>query len=186
MADRTQTDSPFELRGRVVVVTGALGQLGQQFTRSLCEAGCRVAALDLHAERDGGEIFADLVDSEALMLISGDVTSRESLETALARIEDRWGVPYRFHPVSGTHMEILSAGEDGQLERGVGVTRRTFRQAPLCRVRLVPPPELVERASGGCLQGRAERPRHALSGSDGRAADGDLVRAAAHGGLPPD
>lgn len=29
-------------------------------------------------------------------------------------LTDRWGTPYRFHPVSGTHMEISSAGPDGQ------------------------------------------------------------------------
>ena len=26
---------------------------------------------------------------------------------------DRWGTPYRFHPISGSHMEISSAGVDG-------------------------------------------------------------------------
>ena len=93
MADNQQGNSHFDLDGRVVVVTGALGQLGQQFTRSLHEAGCRVAALDLTAGHDESEAFADLADSEDLMLISADVTSRSSLEAALDCIEESWGVP---------------------------------------------------------------------------------------------
>ena len=36
----------FALAGRVVVVTGGLGQLGQQFSASLLEHGARVAILD--------------------------------------------------------------------------------------------------------------------------------------------
>lgn len=94
MDERQAPSAHFDLSGRVVVVTGALGQLGKQFTRSLLAAGCRVAALDLRVDDRDREAFGDLIDSDALMPIAADVTSRASLESALNRIEERWGVPY--------------------------------------------------------------------------------------------
>jgi NAD(P)-dependent dehydrogenase (short-subunit alcohol dehydrogenase family) len=85
----------FDLRDRIVVVTGALGQLGRQFSRSLHNAGCKVAALDRRAgEADRREAFGDLDDSPNLLLVEADVTSRSSLEAALGTIENTWGTPY--------------------------------------------------------------------------------------------
>lgn len=85
----------FDVRGRVVVVTGALGQLGREFCRGLHGAGCKVAALDRRAgEVDRREAFGSLGDSPNLSLVEADVTSRPSLEAALESIETRWGTPY--------------------------------------------------------------------------------------------
>ena len=94
MADTGRTPKIFDLNERIVVVTGALGQLGREFTRSLHESGCRVAALDLHAGDDERRAaFGAQADSPRLMLLQADVTSRESLEAALDRIEQEWGTP---------------------------------------------------------------------------------------------
>lgn len=41
---------------------------------------------------------------------------------ARKEILDRWGTPYRFHPQSGSHMEISSAGPDGQFGTADDVT----------------------------------------------------------------
>ncbi len=84
----------FDIRNRIVVVTGALGQLGRQFTRSLHGAGCRVVALDLQVtEASRGEFFEDLASSN-LLLVQADVTRRDTLQAALATIEETWGTPY--------------------------------------------------------------------------------------------
>ena len=88
-------DGLFDVSGRVVVVTGGLGQLGRQFAGTLLARGARVAVLDRLVE--GGETAAllgeGLRDSEALFL-SADVTDRASLEAALAAIEERWETPH--------------------------------------------------------------------------------------------
>lgn len=34
--------------------------------------------------------------------------------TSDKQLLDRWGTPYRFHPISGTNLEIHSAGPDGE------------------------------------------------------------------------
>lgn len=76
----------FSLAGRIVVVTGALGQLGRQFTDALVGAGARVAALDARP--------ADAASGSDVLHIQADVTSRESLEAAAVRIETAWGPPH--------------------------------------------------------------------------------------------
>jgi NAD(P)-dependent dehydrogenase (short-subunit alcohol dehydrogenase family) len=84
----------FDLDGRVVIVTGGLGQLGASFTRALLAAGAKVAVLDAvdgGARRDA--LFGDAPDS-ALRLYRADVTSRASLEDVLARIQEDLGTPY--------------------------------------------------------------------------------------------
>lgn len=84
----------FSLEGQVAVVTGACGRLGPVWIEALVEAGARVAALDLAAavpspafgavaERAGGRVLR----------IECDVTSRPSIEAALARVVERLGEP---------------------------------------------------------------------------------------------
>ncbi len=84
----------FDLSGRVVVVTGGLGQLGRQFTLALRDAGARVAVLDrandaATIERRYG---ADAPD-DRLLFLAADVTDRASLEAARARVVETWEEP---------------------------------------------------------------------------------------------
>jgi NAD(P)-dependent dehydrogenase (short-subunit alcohol dehydrogenase family) len=81
----------FNVEGKVVVVTGACGQLGRQFTRALVERGARVAAFDIApraASEPGGS------GAEDLLTIEVDVTRRGSIEAALAEVVSRWGAPH--------------------------------------------------------------------------------------------
>ncbi|NQW10321.1 MAG: SDR family oxidoreductase [Alphaproteobacteria bacterium] len=96
--DPSSIRSPFDLfdvTGRVAVVTGGLGQLGRQYCRTLAGAGARVAALDLAADQAAvARAFPDLVGSPACPFgVTADVTDRDSLEDALARIQAEAGIP---------------------------------------------------------------------------------------------
>lgn len=76
----------FDIRDRVVAITGGLGQLGQQFSGELERCGARVAILDAavtEERRDGNR-----------WQLRCDITQRASLEAALARLEESWGVPH--------------------------------------------------------------------------------------------
>ena len=83
----------FDIRGRVVMVTGGLGQLGRSYTLALIDQGARVAVLDSSvsdervADRLGG------APSGNLICIRADVTRRESIVEALDEITSVWGVP---------------------------------------------------------------------------------------------
>ena len=82
----------FDLGGRVVVVTGGLGQLGAAFANALVAAGARVAVLDVSDDRSRAKI--PLSDDERLRLYAGDVTSKASLRQVLASIEADWETPW--------------------------------------------------------------------------------------------
>ena len=86
--------SLFGLDGRVVVVTGGLGQLGGQFARALREAGARVAVIDRTEDPEAiSAQFGALAQDEAFMFLAADVADRESLLAAHRRIRDRWEEP---------------------------------------------------------------------------------------------
>ncbi len=95
MAGNVVSDRLFDVTDKVVIVTGGMGQLGRQFATALTERGAKVALLDPKA--DTGRLPQPLSgahEAGRLMLIDADVTRRESLERALARIQDTWETPH--------------------------------------------------------------------------------------------
>lgn len=81
----------FDLSSRVAVVTGASGQLGTQYVKALIDAGASVAGFDLRppaaATIPGGG------KTERFRHLHADVTSRASLEQALAETRRSLGSP---------------------------------------------------------------------------------------------
>ncbi len=80
------TDRLFDVEGRIIVVTGGLGQLGQQFANTLLERGAQVALLDSRVTEEG-------IAEDGALHLKADVTNRESLEAALKTIQRKWDVP---------------------------------------------------------------------------------------------
>jgi NAD(P)-dependent dehydrogenase (short-subunit alcohol dehydrogenase family) len=88
-------DALFDVAGKVVVITGALGQLGTTFGRALLERGATVAAVDLAVPADRVRAcFGDAAGTDRVIAVAADVTDRASLEAALAAITARAGVPH--------------------------------------------------------------------------------------------
>ena len=78
------TDALFDLSGRVAVVTGGLGQLGQVYVDGLGARGMRVAVFDIAADPgEDGDIRTYRVD----------VTDRGSVEAATNELVAEWGAP---------------------------------------------------------------------------------------------
>jgi NAD(P)-dependent dehydrogenase (short-subunit alcohol dehydrogenase family) len=77
-------DPLFDLSGRVAVVTGGMGQLGQVFADGLAQRGMRVAILDVAA----GDV------PEGARAFEVDVIDRAAIEAAEREIESEWGVPH--------------------------------------------------------------------------------------------
>jgi len=89
------TKDLFSLDGRSVAITGGLGQLGRQFTAALLDRGANVAILDRGAATT--DFLADnalMLDADRLRILNVDVTSRKSLDAALADMTVDWGTPY--------------------------------------------------------------------------------------------
>ena len=77
-------DPLFDLDGRVAVVTGGAGQLGQVYLAGLAERGMRVASFDVV----GSEL------PEGMRAFEVDITDRASIERALDEVVAEWGVPH--------------------------------------------------------------------------------------------
>ncbi len=86
----------FDLEGRVMVVTGGLGQLGHAFATALVDQGARVAVFDLDDDpvRIRGR-YGERAGDPNLHFVAADVTSRTSLQAGLDDVVRRWGsVPH--------------------------------------------------------------------------------------------
>ncbi|MBW2109274.1 MAG: SDR family oxidoreductase [Deltaproteobacteria bacterium] len=84
----------FELREKVIVVTGGMGQLGRQFTMALVERGARVAVFDTKASDDAlrSRLF-DHMPPERVLFLPVDITSRNSIEDGLREVLEQWHAP---------------------------------------------------------------------------------------------
>jgi NAD(P)-dependent dehydrogenase (short-subunit alcohol dehydrogenase family) len=84
----------FDLKGKIIVVTGGMGQLGGQFVSALVEHGAKVAVLDVIADDDAVvEKFGDLLNTGSVMTSYCDITSRASIIEALNEVTESWGTP---------------------------------------------------------------------------------------------
>lgn len=77
-----------DLSGKVVVVTGGAGGIGEAIVRSFVRQGCRVGVLDLDAGR-GARLQAEMGD--AVRFIACDLTDIPALKAAIADIQGRLG-----------------------------------------------------------------------------------------------
>lgn len=83
----------FDVEGKIVVITGGLGQLGRQFSNELLCRKAKLVILDLPAKPDLSwckERFND----EKFLYYCVDITKRESLEKALESVASCWGTPH--------------------------------------------------------------------------------------------
>jgi NAD(P)-dependent dehydrogenase (short-subunit alcohol dehydrogenase family) len=74
-------ESPFDLRGRRVVVTGASSGIGAAVAQAFAVCGARVAGISL----DGGAPIEDGI------FVAGDTGDPAAVEGLARRVEDEWG-----------------------------------------------------------------------------------------------
>jgi NAD(P)-dependent dehydrogenase (short-subunit alcohol dehydrogenase family) len=86
----------FDVKNRIVAITGGLGQLGRQFVFSLLDQGAKVVILDLPvSEEKLRERLGDYAGQTNFQFVACNVTQRASLEEALDQIIKKWGAaPY--------------------------------------------------------------------------------------------
>jgi NAD(P)-dependent dehydrogenase (short-subunit alcohol dehydrogenase family) len=84
------TESTNQLAGRVVIVTGSVGNLGQATARSLHGVGAKTVLVDRSNDRLR-ESYPDLVNSPDHLLAGGDLTNPDSLQRMVQSACDRFG-----------------------------------------------------------------------------------------------
>ncbi len=77
-----------DLSGKVVIVTGGAGGIGEAIGRSSLRHGCRGGVLDLDAER--GDKLQDELGA-GFLFVECDLTDTPALKAAIARVRDQLG-----------------------------------------------------------------------------------------------
>jgi len=89
MPNTLPVDSMFDLSGKVVLITGANGQLGKQYISAFLQRGAMVAGLDLPCSQDGG---ADQkYPKENYLFCGADITNKDELLKSLKKIKSKFG-----------------------------------------------------------------------------------------------
>ena len=83
----------FRLDGTVAVVTGACGKLGPIWVDALLGAGARVGAFELPGAPESAAYQQLKSAGDRLRRFDCDVTSRESIEQAVAAVAAAFGEP---------------------------------------------------------------------------------------------
>ena len=88
------TEDVFSVQGKIVIITGGLGQLGRQFSLALVERGAKVAIFDLNVDEQSiGKRFGKRRKDDNLLFLRVDVTQKNSIEAGVNQVKATWGVP---------------------------------------------------------------------------------------------
>jgi NAD(P)-dependent dehydrogenase (short-subunit alcohol dehydrogenase family) len=87
-------DPLFSVDGKIVLVTGGLGQIGSEMVKALHERGARVAIFSRSASVESArKSLGDLAADERISIHAADITKKASIGRALDELEHKWGVP---------------------------------------------------------------------------------------------
>ena len=111
-------DPIFRLDNQTAVVTGACGRLGPVWVEALVDAGASVAALELAgAPISAGYRAVAERAGDRLQRFDCDVTSRESIERALAGLAGRFGDPAVLVNNAGVDQPPDAGGSRSRIEQ---------------------------------------------------------------------
>ncbi len=82
---------PFDLTGRIVLVTGAGGGLGKHIARCFAEAGANVVINDLNLDAAAGVAEELTQGGFTVLALGGDVTDADSVDVMFKTIESHFG-----------------------------------------------------------------------------------------------
>jgi NAD(P)-dependent dehydrogenase (short-subunit alcohol dehydrogenase family) len=87
-------DRLFSVKGKIIVITGGLGQIGAEFVREFHTRGSFVAIFARHVDENTiRKTLPDIADSDKLRAYKVDITIKNEINDALDEIEKCWGVP---------------------------------------------------------------------------------------------
>lgn len=87
-------DNLFDIKGKIIIITGGLGQLGRQFTTALTERGAKVAIFDTAVDSPHTPLEIQNNLNEPLCIYEPvDVTRKASIQKGLQDVIQQWGLP---------------------------------------------------------------------------------------------
>lgn len=105
----------FSLKGKVIVITGGTGILGESFVKALAEAGAKVAIIGRNAEKAAERVrLVESLGSEAIA-IQADVLIEEQIIKAKQEILDKWGIIDGLVNAAGGNIPNATIGPDKNL-----------------------------------------------------------------------
>ena len=104
------------LEGRVVLVTGAAGGIGQALCRAFAAAGMRVGVCDVNAS--GALLLAAELGAERAIAVEGDVADPASCERAVAAVVGRFGALHALVNNAGLGMGLI---RQDHMTKAVGI-----------------------------------------------------------------
>ncbi|WP_124553138.1 SDR family oxidoreductase [Methylophilus methylotrophus] len=115
---------PFDLTGRVAIVTGGSGLLGVQHAQALAQIGAHVVIADINKERalEEAQKIQNQYGKSAALGIQLDVTKQSSVNDALSLILDTFG---------GIHILVNNAAVDPKVTKESIVETSRLEHFPL-------------------------------------------------------
>jgi 3-oxoacyl-[acyl-carrier protein] reductase len=87
----TASDNPFDLEGRVVIVTGGGTGIGKTYSEALCRQGARVVIADI-AAKEGEEVAAAIrAENRSAIAVATDVSDEAATQRMAAAAIGEWG-----------------------------------------------------------------------------------------------
>lgn len=87
-------DTLFDVSGKIVVITGGLGQIGAEFVKEFLRRDAKVAVFSRSAniQKADKALTKEYASHANLLLTKADITNKESINRALDTVESTWGV----------------------------------------------------------------------------------------------
>src|SRR5438105_12513519 len=89
--NRTMTSKPFDLTGKVAVVTGGNGGIGLGMARGLAEAGAAVAIVGRNEGKSAAAVAELTGNGRKAISVVADVTDKAAVAAMAARVKDELG-----------------------------------------------------------------------------------------------
>ena len=105
----------FSLGGKVIVITGATGVLGEAFALAIAAAGAKVAVLGRNRERADARVAAITKSGGEAIAVLTDVLDEQAVHRAKDQILDAWGTIDGLVNAAGGNIPGATIGPDQNL-----------------------------------------------------------------------
>lgn len=86
-------DDLFDVSGKIVIITGGLGQIGAEFVKEFCKRGAKVAVFSRSAESAKAQKILGAEIAKSIGVYQVNICNKQSINKALDDIKATWGVP---------------------------------------------------------------------------------------------